>query len=303
MGLIYNELLPMAKRIPGKKKLYHCGDVFDSRSTLNTLVAKTVRQAFIDMAEVFDEIVVIAGNHDFYSPTDDSVDSVTLVLSNIDKVRIVTDEMVVTGTDMFVPWFKWFEVEEMRSMIDKHHPKAVWCHTDLAAMTTEQQEMLQGVKVFSGHIHYPSRKGDLLTMGATYALTFADHDADRGWYVVDAATYKWRFYPSATSIRFWRFKNDEMFDKLDECVRPCDYVEIYIDKSLMLNEKYVNRIKEVATKVRNTVVVPSTDIVMESQEVNLSSYNIEELCRNNIPSSLKSMFEEVVAIVKSKNAY
>lgn len=295
---IYNEFLPAIKRIPGKKSVYHCGDVFDSRVNINSYVASVVRKIFEDIAAAVDSVIVIAGNHDFYSPTDDSVDSVEMVLRNIDKVTIVKNTIETKGQDMFVPWFQWFDYETLKNAIETYNPKAVWCHTDLSAMTPEYKKLLKGIKIFTGHIHYPSYKNGMLTMGSTFALTFADCNADRGFYIVDASTYMWRFVPAKGIIHFWRFYNDEVFTKLDENKMRNDYIEIYIDKGLMLDDKYVKRIKEVTNAVKRVMVIPQSDTDSVTQDIDFKQYDIESICRSNVPEYLADKFEQVVAAVK-----
>ena len=89
---IYKQLIPYIKSHQDTIRLIHMGDVFDSRSTISVYIAKKVRKMFKDLAEICEDVIVVAGNHDFYSPVSDEYDSLSLVLHNIDKVKLVRKE-------------------------------------------------------------------------------------------------------------------------------------------------------------------------------------------------------------------
>ena len=67
---IYKQLIPYIKSHQDTIRLIHMGDVFDSRSTISVYIAKKVRKMFKDLAEICEDVIVVAGNHDFYSPND-----------------------------------------------------------------------------------------------------------------------------------------------------------------------------------------------------------------------------------------
>ena len=80
LNFIYKQFIPELRELKKTHPddqivLIHLGDVFDSRSTISTMVATEVRKAFGALREVVDEFNIIAGNHDYYSPTSDEVNS------------------------------------------------------------------------------------------------------------------------------------------------------------------------------------------------------------------------------------
>lgn len=73
-------------------RLIHCGDVFDSRSTINSYIATGVVKMFNDILNIVDKFIIVAGNHDFFQPDSDSVDTVNLIfkqLALIDRKSVV----------------------------------------------------------------------------------------------------------------------------------------------------------------------------------------------------------------------
>lgn len=299
LSFIYDELIPYIRTIKGPKSLFHCGDVFDSRSSINPYVAMHVRKMFIDLSKEVDEIIIIAGNHDYYSPTDDSVTSVEMILSDISNVHIVARGIYDDGDgNAFIPWFEWFDAANIHKHITEHSTRAVFCHADLPAVDDEHIKALSTVKCFSGHIHTPQTKNNMLTLGSTYALTFADANADRGFYVIHN-DYKVDFIAARKIIHFYRFRNDDIF-KIDFNEIKNDYIELYVDKAKLLDEQYTARLKQVSSIAHNINVVPNDENTISESAVDFTSYDIESICRNNIPDSLKEKFEQIINEIRDE---
>ena len=85
---IYKQLIPYIKTINDEVRLIHMGDVFESRSTISIYIAKKVRQIFKDLSKLCNNIIIVAGNHDFYSPNSDEYDSLSLALNNIELFQL-----------------------------------------------------------------------------------------------------------------------------------------------------------------------------------------------------------------------
>ena len=64
-------------------RLIHCGDVFDSRSTINTYIATEVVDLFSQICENVDRFVIVSGNHDYYGEKIEDVDTVTLMFKQL----------------------------------------------------------------------------------------------------------------------------------------------------------------------------------------------------------------------------
>ena len=80
---IEDQLIPYINRETkegNKVKLIHLGDIFDSRSTISTYIATRVVELFEKLTNAVNDFIIIGGNHDYYSPNSDSVDSLNLLL-------------------------------------------------------------------------------------------------------------------------------------------------------------------------------------------------------------------------------
>ena len=276
---IYKQLIPSIKRISGGVRLIHMGDVFDSRASISVYIAKKVRKIFEDLAEVCEEVIIIAGNHDFYSPNTDEYDSLSLTLENIDRVRLVIKDCYQTDEYLFVPWYKWDGLEIPNNV------KYVFAHTDIVG---QDPNIRKGVKVFSGHIHYPFFKGNRYNLGSCYSLDFSDSNKQRGFYILQDD--KLEFIPNEHSIRFWRLKNDEIFEVGD--FNEFDYLELYINQINLSLPAYVEKINDYTKIYKNVWVIPMSESSLQ-EDIKFEGYDIEGIIKENLPEELKEKFDKI----------
>lgn len=292
---IYDQLIPYIHRLridhPNESiVLYHLGDVFDSRSSINPMVANRVRLMFEDLNKTVDRLIVIGGNHDYYSPDSDRDCTVDIVLKNDNNldIDIITHSIYVCGNDLFIPWNEYDKIDDINSVMNSNDIKRIFVHADLPHIDDKHRELFKNVQVFSGHIHTPSQQRNLHTLGSTYALTFADSNSERGFCVVDDQS-NIQFVPNTRSIKFWRFYNDEIFDM---GVDVKDYIEVYIDQQHMQDTKYTSQLSDLAKKYKELCIIPQIRLTDDSTE-ELETYDIAEVCRSMIPDHLKNKFQQI----------
>ena len=186
---IYKQFIP-AIQTYDEVRVIHLGDVFDSRSGINTLIAAGVRKVFEDIAalKMVKEVIIIAGNHDFYSPTSDEYCTIETILNNIPKTRLVLREIYETDTEAFIPWYEMERIE-----LSGLPNKIVYTHTDITSRDFSKP-------VYSGHIHWPKIKGNSYNLGSCYPLTFADNNASRYFYIKDDSGF--HEIPNRTASNF-----------------------------------------------------------------------------------------------------
>lgn len=289
-AFIHKQLIPYIKSIKEDVRLYHLGDVFDSRSSINTFIASRVKAVVRALAGVCrGGVYIIGGNHDYYSPNDNDENNVCaldLLLEDVEGVTLVTDEPLRVGKDLLVPWYAWDGLDVGAEV------KYVFAHTDLTRLEI-RPDWMRGRKVFSGHIHTPAHQDNLHTLGSTYALTFADCNADRGFYVGEDGNFT--FVPNKESIRFFRIRNEAIFDiPGNDKYRRDDYLELYVDQDLILTDRYADVIRGISEQFHNCTVLP---VSIDNQEVieNLDSgYDIEEICKAMIPDELAKKFGKIL---------
>ena len=90
MDFMYKTLIPYINNLDEQWTLVHLGDVFDSRSVINSKIVDEVDKMFKAINEVCGkhntEMIVIGGNHDYFSPENDSVSFLNIILRGYDNI-------------------------------------------------------------------------------------------------------------------------------------------------------------------------------------------------------------------------
>lgn len=287
LDFFYEQLIPHIEKYKDHKvKLIHMGDVFDSRSTISTYIAVKVVKLFEDLSKICD-VHIIAGNHDFYSPNSDVVNSLDLLLNHC-GVNLYTNKAALVDGDLFIPWYEWGS-QDTKNLLKKK-VNNIYAHTDIITETIPY-EGISNIKLFSGHMHIPNIKKNLYNIGSCYHLNFGDSNQSRGYYVmVNNGTPE--YYNNTKSIKFWRLYNEDIFKP--NCINDKDYVELYISQSNMDNQKYIKEINEYAKKLKNIWIIPQMVEYSEDDLEKIDGYDIEKIARKMIPTELQEKFEMVV---------
>lgn len=290
---IYKQFIPYIKKIKEPFEIIHLGDVFDSRSSISTLIASEVIKIFNDISEIpnLKRIMIIAGNHDFYSPNSDEINSIDLLLSNINKIEIISRDVKIENNRIYVPWYKWFDKENLQHLCDEHNINYVFTHADIISSPVE----LVGPKIFSGHTHTIYIKNNIYNLGSCFPLNFADANTVRGFYVL-YDDGKLKFIDNNQSIKFWRF-NETNLDNLPD-IRDWDYIEIYIKQSNLGNSKYMDIVNDIiSSKCKNVSIFPQMNEMIGMKMANLEQYDIENFTKSYIPEELTDKFKQILDMI------
>lgn len=284
MNFLYEQFIPTIKkyRERDKVRVIHLGDVFDSRSTVSTYVASKVIKAFKEIRENCDEFVIVCGNHDFYSPNSDTVNTVELLMSHL-GIKIVDQELYESDDHCYIPWYVWQngELPEIKS-------KYIFTHADIIGDRIPLG--LTDKTIFSGHIHIPSQREGLYNLGSCYSLNFADSNTSRGFYVIEDG--KIQFIKNDVSIKFHRIYNEDVLNCVE--YNPNDYIELYVLNDKIGLVEYVDAVKWYSERFSHLWVIPqvSQSIVGIDQE-NFEHYDIEKIMDDSIPDDLKHLYDRV----------
>lgn len=279
-------------------EVIHLGDVFDSRSSISTFIANEVVNMFrmICNCKNVTKLYIVAGNHDFYSPNSDEVNTINLLLSNIsDKINIIYNDNCIDPPYLYVPWYEWFEQDSIQSIIDKYNIKYVFTHADIVSSPVN----LKNVKVFSGHTHIPYIKNPIYNLGSCYALNFGDSNTPRGFYILHDDG-KLGFVENTSSIRFWRLYNDDIWN-LPSNISNDDYIELYIEQEKLSESSYYETINDLQKRFKNIRIIPKVSQTNDLQLADFEGYDIENIISDLIPQKLKSKFKNILEKIKSNH--
>lgn len=280
LDFIYKQLIPYIEKQKEPILLIHLGDVFDSRSSISPLVASKVIDAFRALSFKVERFIIIGGNHDYYSPNSDQIDSLNLLFSKLD-VDLVTNDIQEYDHSLFIPWYEWGKPLKLDGINN------IFTHADIV----NELVPYNNVKIWSGHVHIPEIKDNLYNIGSCYALNFADANQKRGFYVVDDDCVE--FIPNEHSLKFWRLYDGEIFDFQGNTTN--DYIEIYIKQDNTYNPDYMKRIEELADIYKHIWVIPKNNEYELGSKLNkFEGYDITTITNDLIPEHLKEKFEMVV---------
>jgi DNA repair exonuclease SbcCD nuclease subunit len=293
MNFIYKQFIPAIKQLSKEDtvRVIHLGDVFDSRSTISTYVATKVVQAFKDIRSVCNEFIIVCGNHDFYSPNSDTVNTVKLLLSNLD-IDIVDTEILKRGDHVFIPWYVW---ESGQFECRDPHIKHVFCHADI--LNGIIPDSVIGKAIYSGHVHIPLQRTTkkLYNLGSCYSLNFADSNSTRGFYIrKDLDNHNFvEFIPNKESIQFHRLYNEEVLTTDLSKFNSNDYIELYISETNMSCDDYTNAIKQYTSQFTHLWIIPQ--VVHSTGTINedFKEYDIAAIMESLIPDDLQDFFKKV----------
>lgn len=290
MDFMYNQIIPYIENSNEPIHLIHLGDVFDSRSTISTLVASKVYDLFKKLSNICSKITIICGNHDYYSPNSDQINSVSLILKDL-NINIVSNDIFVDGEDLFIPWFEWFKTEKIKNTIQELKIKNIFTHADIVT----EEVGIKNINIFSGHMHTPKIDANkqLFNLGSSYSLDFGDSNSSRGYYILENGKLDW--VVNDQSINFYRFYNGDILNPLNiKRIKPYDYVEIYINSSQLSDQIYCDAIKSINDICKNVWTIPQVVCnIDESETINMSNYDIDSIIENYLPENLKSKFIKI----------
>lgn len=299
MKFFYDQLIPFIRQQKEKVHIYHLGDVFDSRSSISLLVANRVKKLFKDLYKVASEIVIIGGNHDYYSPieNEDNINSLRLILGDLEDNHgfFIADKdfrALPERGELFIPWFRYYDFDKIKEFVESGDYNRIYIHNDLTVTLEDKyRDLFSNCSVYSGHIHTPKHANNLHTLGATFALTFADANSNRGFYTMSDDGSNFQFHPNVCSIRFWRWNNGDIFG--NHPADRNDYVELYINQDNMTKDSYVQRMRELSKQFTNITIIPITTYRFEDNSTDFEQYDIQGICSQNIPESLKEKFNKI----------
>lgn len=213
------------------KTVLHLGDLVDRRKYINMLTAQRMRQDFLEPLSKYD-VHIIAGNHDCYFKSTNSVNSFNELLKGY-PYNVYTEPKLVNieGCEMLlVPWicadnydFTVKAIKHTAGVVD-----VCMGHLELEGFEMARgQTMLHGYKasmfeqfdvVASGHYHHKSSKGNVNYLGAPYEMTWSDYNDPKGFHIFDTEKHTFEFIENPNKIYFQIEYDDrlDIFDQIDD---------------------------------------------------------------------------------------
>ena len=286
------------------------GDLFDIRYSTNTLIGIQVKELVEDLCklmEPYGQVIFVAGNHDYYTPKKEDMhyNSYEMVFGEEFSFRYLNCVFVTERPwkdkfhNLFLPWYYTEDIELYAEVMEHYKDDGIqniFCHSDLQAWDGFRVAALNGKKVFSGHIHYPTlnEEHNLYTLGACCAFNFNDVNSERYFYHIVGGIIE-HAIPNCTTPSFIRYYNQQIFSIGDQNLDNC-FVQLYIDKDKINKAEYIEEIKNIKNSHPNVPIrVVTVDEITEKEMIEGIDMNqdIKKYISSNIPSNLYNKYEIV----------
>lgn len=214
-----------------------CGDVFDTRQTVNVATENVVIDLFKRTLADFN-VHVIVGNHDMFHTTTTEVNSLKALdlLPNVTVYEQMTEMEFDGKKTLMLPWL--INYEDFDQMVLKHYDYC-FAHLDIIGFDmggmlseyglTMNQVMNKIDHTFTGHYHKRCNRenidGKTVTyVGSPYQITRIDKYCDRGYLVLDTATDEYEWHNNNQSMRFYSFN----YPNIDRTQVKGNVIDIHI---------------------------------------------------------------------------
>lgn len=295
------------------------GDLFDSRQSINIVVAKealNIMTKIINAAQKKSvRVYMIGGNHDYYSSFTEKNDiNIYNLLFNNDYKEKHNNLSVVTarqgyiekhgGRVMLLPWFETEDEERLINNLERASAESncfgVYCHTDtLCRNSNENKTVFKDFTkpVWSGHIHsrHLNHTNNVFQLGAACSFNFNDANQDRFIYIINEKNNAFIEIKNEVTPGFHTIyykSGDTDLTTLD----TEEYFKFYV-KPDELKELRGGLVK---AGVKNVSIQLMFDNISLNNNYNTDiNVNIDDFIIQNIPENLKAVYQETIQ--KTKN--
>lgn len=291
------------------------GDIFDIRYSTNTQIGIEIKKLFREILNKFPSIKIycIAGNHDFYSPSEElkEYNSYDLIFGTefVDyyknRIRFIIDEPIMIGKSLFAPWYTTEDQDYFDELLDKNKPTVVYCHTDCLKFNELLIDTIRrnNITIFSGHIHTPNTQGRMHTLGAALPLDFNDVNQDRYIYVCENERIIYK-HINHTTLQFKRYYNEQIFSLNEESFDNAK-VELCISSKNINLPRYIEQLQQLKVQYGTTHKFAIREIdndeeVFENNELKIVT-NINNYIEENVPEHLHDKYELIKDRIKNNN--
>lgn len=189
------------------KTVIHLGDAFDRRKYLDYYSLKRCKEYFFDPlndAGIFAHVLV--GNHDIALRNSLEINSPELILTEYHNINPISDPIyleIESKTLLLMPWVCSDNYAKSMGMLEESKADYVFGHFDIQTFEMHRGmeshegfeiEKFKGYdRVFSGHYHHRSSKGNITYLGNPYEMTWSDYNDPRGFHIFDTETGELEF--------------------------------------------------------------------------------------------------------------
>ena len=217
----YGKVVIPFRKASGIKEIISLGDTFDRRRYINFMSLDSAKEMWFDqLPKLGCNHTMLIGNHDIYYKNTLKVNAPHEILGeyNFDVIDKPTTKSY-DGTDiLMLPWICDDNKSEVFEAVQRSKAPVLMGHLELNGFEAHPGHIMESgmdgtffnkfKRVFSGHYHQKSTKGNISYLGNPYQLYWNDYGCKRGFHVFDTSTLKTTFYRNPFDIFYKLYYNN-----------------------------------------------------------------------------------------------
>ena len=319
----YDEIFFPTLEREGVKVIFDLGDTFDNRKSIDFNTLHRVRDNYFNRLSDY-EVHMILGNHCTYYKNTNRINSPELMLRQYPNIRIYSEpKEILMGKKVFLmlPWINKENQEEVFGLLERSDADVVCGHLELTGFeVTPGMKMDHGMdpglfhrfkRVWSGHFHHKSKKGNIQYLGNPYQMFWNDYKDRRGFHIYDTESDRLKFVENPFEIFDKIFYDDARVDynKQDVSDYKDKFIKLIVEekRDYQMFETLVDRLYNVGAhdvKIVETLVdadnVEDVDLETKDTMTLLNEY-IDEVeiavDKSNLKTLMRSLYIESCNVV------
>ena len=229
----------------GIRVIFDLGDTFDNRKSMDFNTFHRVRENYFERLKPYN-VHMLLGNHCTYYKNTNRINSPELLLDQYKNIKIYSEPTeVLMGKKVFLmlPWINKENQEDVFRRLETSEADICCGHLELNGFEiTPGMTMDHGMdpklfhrfaRVWSGHYHHKSKKGNVQYLGNPYQMFWNDYKDRRGFHIYDTESDRLKFVENPYEIFDKIFYDDTRVDYNKQDVS--DYKNKFI--KLIVEEK------------------------------------------------------------------
>ena len=306
----YDEIFFPTLEKEGINVIFDLGDTFDNRKSMDFNTYHRVKENYFDRLKDY-EVHMLLGNHCTYYKNTNRINSPELLLEQYSNITIYSEpKHLKLGSKKFLmlPWINKENSDEVLNLLETSEAEICCGHLELNGFeVTPGMKMDHGMdpnlfyrfkRVWSGHYHHKSTKGNVQYLGNPYQMYWNDYKDRRGFHIYDTESDNLGYIKNPFEIFDKIFYDDTSVDynKQDVSSYKDKYIKIVVNekRDYQMFETLVDRLYNVGVhdvKIVETLVEEDTaDIEISSKDtLTLLNEYIDEVEMSVDKSDLKGL--------------
>jgi hypothetical protein len=307
----YDEIFFPTLEKEGIKVVFDLGDTFDNRKSMDFNTFHRVRENYFERLKPYN-VYMLLGNHCTYYKNTNRINSPELLLDQYKNIKIYSEPTeILMGKKVFLmlPWINKENQEDVFRRLETSEADICCGHLELTGFeVTPGMKMDHGMdpqlfhrfkRVWSGHYHHKSKKGNVQYLGNPYQMYWNDYKDRRGFHIYDTESDRLKFVENPYEIFDKIFYDDTSVDynKQDVSDYKDKFIKIVVEekRDYQMFETLVDRLYNVGVHdvkvVENLVDEDSkTDIEISAKDtLTLLNEYIDEVEMSVDKSDLKGL--------------